>query len=228
MFHLGKHIPQGVPTRSGSTGSTPRSTPAMFAHRPSEETCHGQRVNYRCEPLPAGALDGHLGGRHGRGADGRAGDRHRRVEHLRAGTGQRRHPGPRLADGDRRRDQLRHRGPRRRDHRPDPPDSSPMDTTSGLCTPAPENLDVTTVTEPQRCRRHCAHRAPTPRAGSAPGPTAPDLLDLVPHGFRQTRRGYRSRRTSRPHRRRARPRPPRRRHPTGPHLIDAVVGSPPR
>jgi hypothetical protein len=40
---------------------------------------------------------------------------------------------------------------------PDPPapypqpDRPPMDTTSGLCTPARENLDVTTVTEQQRC-----------------------------------------------------------------------------
>ena len=60
------------------------------------------------------------------------------------------------------------RGPRCRDHRPDPPDSSPMDTTSGLCTPAPENLDVTTVTEPQRYRRHRAHPAPTPRGRVRP------------------------------------------------------------
>jgi hypothetical protein len=48
------------------------------------------------------------------------------------------------------------------------PDSSPMDTMSGLCTPARENLDVTTVTEQQRC--------PTTSCASSPnasGPTSP-------------------------------------------------------
>ena len=132
--------------------------------------------------LPAGALDGHVGGRHGRGADARAGDRHRRVEHLRAGAGRRRRPGPRLADGDRRRDQLRHRGPRRRDRRPDPGAPEPTarrwtpcrgcarrrpKTSTSPPSPNHNGADDIVRIEPQRLG-----------AGSAPGPTAPDLLDL--------------------------------------------------
>jgi hypothetical protein len=58
------------------------------------------------------------------------------------------------------------------------PDSSPRDTMSGLCTPARGNLDAITLIEQQRCRRPRAHRAQRLGAASAPGPTAPDLVDL--------------------------------------------------
>ena len=139
-------------------------------------------MNYRCEPLPAGALDGHLGARHDRGADGRAGDRHRRVEHLPAGAGQRRRPGPPPADRDRRRDQLRHRGPRRRDHHPRAPGQLANGHHVGVVRrPAPENLDATTLTDNTGADDMVRIEPQRLGAASAPGPTAPDLLDLVPH-----------------------------------------------
>jgi hypothetical protein len=212
MFHLGKHIHQGVPTRSGSTGSTPRSAPALFAHRPSEETCHGQRVNYRCEPLPAGALDGHIGGRHGRGADGRAGiviDESNTSGLVQASAGTPAHdwltatgaaisyaiaalgaaitaPTPRTA-----RQWTPRRGCARR--RPKTSTSPPSPTTTVPTT-------------------WCASSPNASGPGPPPAPPRPTSSIWSPIGFRQTRRGYRSRRTPRPHRRRARPRPPRHRH----------------
>jgi acetolactate synthase-1/2/3 large subunit len=53
-----------------------------------------------------------------------------------------------------------------------------MDTTSGLCPPAPENLDVTTVTAGNGADDMVRIELQRLGAGSAPGPTAPDLLDL--------------------------------------------------
>ena len=53
-------------------------------------------------------------------------------------------------------------------------DTSAMNSLVGLCTPAWENLDVTTVTERQRCFRHCAHRAALGRGRVRPGSKAPD------------------------------------------------------
>ena len=61
------------------------------------------------------------------------------------------------------------------------PDSSPMDTMSGLCTPARENLDVTTVTDNNGADDIVRIERQRVGAGSARGPMAPDLLDLVPH-----------------------------------------------
>ena len=103
---------------------------------------------------------------------------------------------------------------------PDPPvlcpqpDSSPMDTMSGLCTPARENLDVTTVTDNNGADDMVRIEPQRLGPGPPPAPRRPTSSIWSHTGFRQTRRGYRSRRTSRPHRRRARPRPPRRRHRT--------------
>ena len=110
-----------------------------------------------------------------------------------AGEGQPRRHRPRLADGDRRRDQLRHPGHRRRDRRPRPRNAVPagrqvaMDTMSGLWTPARENLDVTTVNEQQRRRRHCAHRAATGRGRIRPRPHGARSPSFVAShtGFRQ-------------------------------------------
>ena len=95
--------------------------------------------------------------------------------HKRIKPGQRRRPELRLADGDRRHDQLPHRGRRRRDRRPRAPGAVPARRHVGdghhvgLCAPAWENLDVTTVTERQRCLRHCAHRAAPGGATSTAG-----------------------------------------------------------
>jgi hypothetical protein len=84
------------------------------------------------------------------------------------------------ADGNRQYDQLPHRGRRRRDRRPRPRvvvltrrhvgDGRPRRVVhTGV-----GKLDVTTVTERQRCFRHCAHRAGPGRGRVRPGSKAPD------------------------------------------------------
>jgi len=163
---------------------------------------------------------GHVGARHGRGADARAGDRHRRVEHLRAGgasAGAPAHDRP-TATGAAISYAIPALGavlsaPERPVLCPHP-DKPAMDTTSGLCAPARENLDVTTVTDNNGADDMVRIEPQRLGAGSAPGPRRPTSLICSHTGFRQTRRGYGSRRTSRPHRQRARRRPPRRPHPT--------------
>ena len=105
-----------------------------------------------------------------------------------------------------------------------------MDTMSGLCTPARENLDVTTVTDNNGADDMVRIEPQRLGAGSAPGPTAPDLLDLsLPHRVSSNSpRVWES-----PH---VASTPPTS-SPTpaaapssnpDPHLIDAVVCSPPR
>ena len=132
--------------------------------------------------LPAGARAGHVGGRHGRGAEGRAGE----VidESNTSGLGQ-------ASAGAPGHDWLTATGgaisyaiaalgaaigaPERPVLCPHA-DRPAMETTSGLSTPARENLDVTTVTDNNGAHNMVRIERQRLRAGSTPGPTAPHLV----------------------------------------------------
>ena len=64
-------------------------------------------------------------------------------------------------------------------------DTSAMDALVGLVHTGVGKLDVTTVTERQRCFRHCAHRAGPGRGRVRPGPKAPDSEVQPPHHRRR-------------------------------------------
>jgi hypothetical protein len=215
MFHLGKHIPQRVPDTYGFTGiNASQCTRAVCSPTIRTDLPRSTRK------LPVRAPAGGCPGRPPRWptrrrADGRAGiviDESNTCGLGKAGAGTPAHYWPLTATGAAISHAIAALGAAITT--PDRPDSSPMDTTSGSCTPAPENLDVTTVTD-NNGADDIVRIEPHPSGpGPPPAPTRPTSSIWSHTGCRRTRRGYRSCRTSRPHRRRARPRPPRHRHPT--------------
>ena len=209
----------------------PRCLPAGHPKRPPTVNVSELTV----AALPAGARAGHVGGRHGRGADA----------------------GPVIVIDESNTSGLGKAAPAPPAHgwlatsggtisyaiaalgaaiaASDPPvlcphaDRPAMDTTSGLWTPARENLDVTTVTDNNGAHDIARIERQRRGAGSTPGPTARSRLICVPQqGFVKPAEdmGLAARRvhtaeeladaaaapSSNP----------------DPHLMDAVVCSPPR
>ena len=131
---------------------------------------------------------------------------------------QRRRPDPRLAHGDRRRDQPRHRGPRRRDHHPRAPGVVPA--TRQLTDGHHVACVHTGAGKPRRHHPHRTTTVPTTSCASSPSASGPhpppaprrstSLICRVPHRVSSPRQGHRSWRTPHPRHRRARRRPPRR------------------